>query len=144
MRAPLPAKSFKRGHEATYGGVKQLRTIEGSVAVAQDGTRIDVKHLKAVNENSTDVTARFGNKENSVKVAKQKRDVEVVIALTIAYMAGKERVNLETLRKVLKAQMRTATETLEVVLRQTKLSLGDALRLGPAIKITDGRWVTLA
>jgi hypothetical protein len=142
MRAPMPNKSFKRGTEATYGGVKQLRDIEGSVAIAQDGSRIDVKHLKAVDENSTDVTARFGNKENSVRVAKQKKDVEVIVALTLAYMNGKERVNLETLRKFLKAQLRTATVNLEGILRKTKLTLGDALRLGTGIKITDGRWVS--
>jgi len=76
MREPLPAagESFKRGHEAAYREVKQLRRIEGSVAVAQDGTRIDVKHLKAVSGNSTDVTARFGNKDNSVTVASLKRN----------------------------------------------------------------------
>jgi len=142
MRAPLPNKSFKRGTEATYGGVKQLRDIEGSVAIAQDGSRIDVKHLKAIDEDSTDVTARFGNKENSVRVAKQKKEVEVIVALTLAYMAGKGRVNLETLRKFLKDQLRTATVNLEGILRKTKLTLGDALRLSTNIVITDGRWVT--
>ena len=142
MRAPMPNKSFKRGTDATYGSVKQLRDIEGSVAIAQDGSRIDVKHLKAIDEDSTDVTARFGNKENSVRVAKQKKEVEVIVALTLAYMAGKGRVNLETLRKFLKDQLRTATVNLEGILRKTKLTLGDALRLSTNIVITDGRWVT--
>ena len=75
-------------------------------------------------------------------MAKQKKDVEVIIALTLAYMAGKGRVNLETLRKFLKDQLRTATVNLEGILRKTKLSLGDALRLGTGIVITDGSWVT--
>ena len=144
VRAPEAGKSFKRGTEATYGKVKQLQDIEGSTAIAQDGVRIDVKHLKAVNENSTDVTARFGNKENSVRVAKQIKAVEVIVALSLAYMAGKERVNLETLRKFLKDQLRTATVNLEGILRKTKLSLGDALRLDTEIKITNGRWVSAA
>jgi hypothetical protein len=144
MRAPLSTKSFKRGTDATYGGIKQLRDIEGSEAIAQDGTRIDVKHLKAIPENSTEVTARFGKKENSVKVAKQKRDVDAITALTLAYIAGKERVNLETLRKHLKDQLRTATVTFDGILRKTKLSLGDALRLSPGIVVTNGRWVSEA
>jgi len=75
-------------------------------------------------------------------VIKQIKDVEVAVALALAYMAGKERVNLETLRKFLKAQLRTAIVNLEGILRKTKLSLGDALRLGTEIKITDGRWVS--
>ena len=70
-----------------------MRTTEGSVAVAQDGTRIDVKHLKAANENSTEVTARFGNKDNSVKVATQKKQVEVLIALTLAFFGQPRRAS---------------------------------------------------
>jgi len=88
MRAPLADKSFKKGTQATYGKVKQLRDIEGSVAIAQDGSRIDVKHLKPVDENSTDGTERLG-KGNSVKVAKQMKEVEIIVALTLAYIAEK-------------------------------------------------------
>jgi hypothetical protein len=144
MRTPMPGKSFKRGHEPTYGAVKQLRAIEGSVAVAQDGTRIDVKHLKAVNEDSTDVTARFGVKENSVKVATQKRHLEVIAALTIAFLAGKERVSLKALSTFLKAQLRTATEKLDRILGKVKLSLVNALRLFPSLEIVDSRYVKAA
>ncbi len=143
LRAPMPNKSYKRGTDATYGDVKQLQAIEGSVAITQDGSRIDVKHLKPVNENSTDVTARFGNKENSVRVAKQKKDVEVLVALTIAHLAGKERVSLEVLRMFLKASLRTATVNLEGILRKAKLGLGEALRLSKEIVVTDGRWISL-
>jgi hypothetical protein len=142
MRAPVNTKLFKKGTEATYGKVKQLREFDGSVAVAQDGTRIDVKHLKAVNENSTDVTARFGQ-GTSVKVAKQIKDSEVIVALTLAYIAGQERVNLETLRKFLKDRLRRATVNLEGILRKTKLTLAQTLRLGTNIKVTDSRWVSL-
>jgi hypothetical protein len=144
MRAPLPAKSFKRGHEATYGSIKQLDRIEGSVAVAQDGTRIDVKHLKPVHEDSSEATARFGHKDNSVKVEKQRKDVQVLIALTLAFLQGKERASLSAISAFLKGQLRSSTETFERVLRKVKLTLVNALRLAPGLEITDGRWVKLA
>jgi hypothetical protein len=103
MRAPLPGKSFKRGHEETYSGIKQLHSINGSVALAQDGTRIDVKHLKPVSEISSEVTARFGLKANSLKAANQRKDVEVLVALTLAFSVGKERASLAALTTCLKA-----------------------------------------
>jgi len=68
----------------------------------------------------------------------------IVPALTKAFLAGKERVSLAALSKFLKGQLRTATETFEVVLRKAKLPLVDALRLSPGITITQGSWVQVA
>ena len=145
MRAPLPeaSKDFKRGHVATYGNVKQLTEINGSVATAQDGTHIDVKHLKAVDADSSNVTARFTTKDNSVKVAKQKREVEVLTALTLAYLARWERVSLSNLSKFLKEQLRHATVKFDGVLKKAGLTLANALRLSPAIEVVGGNWVQL-
>mgnify|MGYP000606486524 FL=1 len=64
FRAPaegLDRKTFKRGTDPSFGEKKTLQAIEGSTAVATDGTRIDIKHLQAVQGESTEVTARLGS-----------------------------------------------------------------------------------
>jgi len=145
MRAPLQGKTFKRGHEASYRPKKALADFEGIEAIAEDGTRIDVKHLKPVNSESTDVTVRFGDKTNSVKKNKQRRQAEVLIALTLAHLEGKERVSLKALSIFLKAQLRPATENFETILRKVKLKLMVVLRLFPALEVSvDSRYVKVA
>ena len=43
---------FRRGFEAKYDKVEQLREIKGSTVVATDGSTVDIKLIKAVPSNS--------------------------------------------------------------------------------------------
>ena len=51
FRKPLPGvvkNKFRRGYEAKYGKVEQLREIKGSNVVATDGSQVDIKLVKAI------------------------------------------------------------------------------------------------
>ena len=129
MRAPVAGKTFKRGHEESYGPKKTLVDFE--------------VHLKAVNCESTDVTARFVDKNKTVKKNKQRRQAEAILALTTAHLAGREQVSLNALATFLKTQLRPATETFEMILWKTKLKLVGVLRLFPSLEVEHGRYVKL-
>jgi hypothetical protein len=145
MRTPTAGKSFKRGHEASYKDKGTIDHFEGSEAVQADGARIDVKHLKAVDLNSTEVVPRFGLKSNSVKINNQRRDSAEIYALSLEFLAGKERDSLINLARFLKERLRLATDTLAQIFRKTKLSLIDTLRLNPRFEVEENnRWVRRA
>ena len=51
FRKPLPGvvkNKFRRGFEAKYGSVEQLREIKGSTVVATDGSTVNIKLVKAI------------------------------------------------------------------------------------------------
>ena len=55
FRKPLPGvvkNKFRRGFEAKYDKVEQLREIQGSIVTATDGTQIDIKLVKAIPSSS--------------------------------------------------------------------------------------------
>ena len=55
FRKPLPGavkKTLRRGYQAKYGSVDQLREINGSTVVATDGSTVDIKLIKAVPSSS--------------------------------------------------------------------------------------------
>jgi len=140
-RAPaegLERKTFKRGNDASYGEKKQLDRIEGSVAIATDGTRIDVKHLKAVDAQSTDVTARLGGMTNARSTIKKREDAEPIRALTRAFLRGKEDDTLNKLAFHLKQRLRAATLTYQQILDKTKIKLVAILRLFPDLFEVEG------
>jgi hypothetical protein len=147
FRAPLEGlerKTFKRGNDASYGAVKRLEAIEGSTAVATDGTRVDVKHLKAVQEESTESTARFGDQSETQTTVKKRRDAETLRAMSVAFLAGKERDSIQKLAAHLKTRLRAATLTFQQNLDKIKLrNLAAVLRLFPAVFELEGQWVKL-
>ena len=55
FRKPLAGvvkNKFRRGYQAKYDKVEQLREIKGSTVVATDGSTVDIKLIKAVPSNS--------------------------------------------------------------------------------------------
>jgi hypothetical protein len=141
FRAPaegLERKTFKRGNDASYGEKKTLHSFEGSVAVATDGTRIDVKHLKPVHEESTEVTARLGGQSNARSTVKKREEVEPIRALTRAFLAGKEDDTLNKVAFHLKNRLRAASLTYDQILSKTKLKLVAILRLFPDLFEVEG------
>jgi hypothetical protein len=145
FRAPaegLDRKTFKRGNDASYGPIKQLELIEGSVAIATDGTRSDVKFLKPVPGDSTEVTARLGDQSDTQTTNKKRRDAEVLRALSVAYLVGKERASMAKLATHLKERLRAATLTFQQNLDKIKVrNLAAVLRLFPALFELEGQWV---
>jgi hypothetical protein len=147
FRAPLEGlerKTFKRGNDASYGAVKRLESIEGSTAIATDGSRSDVKHLRAVQEESTEVTARLGDQSETQTTMKKRRDAETLRAMSVAYLTGKERDSIQKLATHLKTRLRAATLTFQQNLDKIKLrNLAAVLRLFPALFELEGQWVKL-
>jgi len=147
FRAPaegLERKTFKRGNDATYGAKKELDHIEGSTAVATDGTRIDVKHLKPVDPESTGAVARLGDMSEAKSTVKRRADAQPIRALTRAFLRHKERESLNALAAHLKYRLRAATLTYEQILAKTKLKLVGVLRLYPTVfEVDQGRYVKL-
>jgi len=147
FRAPaegLDRKTFKRGTDPSFGEKKTLQAIEGSTAVATDGTRIDVKHLKAVQGESTEVTARLGSMADAKSTVKKRGIAAPIRDAARAYIRTRENTSIQALAFHLKARLRTATQTYQQILDKTKSpSLAVLLRLFPAVFELEGQWVTL-
>lgn len=147
FRAPaegLDRKTFKRGNDPSYGPIKQLELIEGSVAIATDGTRTDVKFLKPVPSESTEVTARLGDQSDTQTTNKKRRDAEVLRAMSAAYLANRPRASIQALATHLKERLRAATLTFQQNLDKVKVrNLAAVLRLFPALFELEGQWVKL-
>ena len=147
FRAPaqgLDRKTFKRGTDPSFGEKKTLQGIEGSTAVATDGTRIDIKHLQSVQGDSTEATARLGDSADT-KTTKQKREIAAPLRdAARAYINSRENTSIQALAFYLKRQMRAATMTFKQIIDKTKVrNLAALLRLFPAVFEIEGQWVTL-
>jgi hypothetical protein len=106
---------------------------------------VDVKHLKPVQDESTEVTARLGDQSETQTTNKKRRDAEVLRAMSAAFLAGKERESIQKLATHLKTRLRAATLTFQQNLDKIKLrNLAAVLRLFPALFELEGQWVKLA
>ncbi len=147
FRAPaegLERKTFKRGNDPFYGPIKRLEAIEGSTAIATDGSRSDVKHLQPVHSESSEVTARLGDQSETQTTMKKRRDAETLRAMSVAYLRGKERDSIQKLATHLKGRLRSASLTFQQNLDKIKLrNLAAVLRLFPAVFELEGQWVNL-
>jgi hypothetical protein len=147
FRAPaegLGRKTFKRGTDPSYGEKKTLQAIEGSTAVATDGTRVDVKYLQAVQGESTEVTARLGNLGETKSTAKKREIAGPLRDAARAYIRSRENTSIQALAFYLKRELRAATLTFQQIIDKTKVrNLAALLRLFPAVFEIEGQWVTV-
>ncbi len=105
---------------------------------------MDVKHLKPVHSQSTEVTARLGHQSDTQTTIKKRRDAETLRAMSVAYLTGKDRDSIQKLATHLKTRLRAATLTFQQNLDKIKLrNLAAVLRLFPAVFELEGQWVKL-
>ena len=87
---PLPGvvkNKFKRGYEAKYDKVEQLREIKGSTVVATDGSQVDIKLVKAIPATSgqpPDIS------EENQRVTKKRDKLYDMMEITQEFIQGRE------------------------------------------------------
>ena len=143
FRKPLPGvvkNKFRRGYEAKYDKVEQVREIKGSTVVATDGSTVDIKLVKAVPSTS-------GQPEDISEAnqrQKKKRDNLYDMMEIIQEFIGGREVSLRSLATHLARQrfdLNGQQKTYKELLRSQSLlgfgALADAIRLFPEmLKLT--------
>ena len=134
FRAPRQeaVRKFKRGYQATYSDAKKLNRIEGSEAIADDGTRIDVKFLKPVAEDTSEAEPRrMGGNAGEDK----KREILRPIADELyAELETRDIWSMVAAATYLKQRLRFASEKYDQLLKKARVSrLADVIRLFPEL-----------
>ena len=133
-------KTFRRGYQAKYGSVEQLREINGSTVVATDGSTVDIKLIKAVPSSSgqpPDIS------EDNQRLQK-KRDKLYDMMEIIQEFVGAREISLRSLATHLAGQkfdLDGQQQTYKELLKSQSLlgfgALADAIRLFPRmLKLT--------
>ena len=143
FRKPLPGvvkNKFRRGCEAKYDKVEQLREIKGSTVVATDGSTVDIKLVKAIPSSSgqpPDISEENQRTE-------RKREALYEMVEHIAEFIQNREVSLRSIathlarqRYDLKGQQKTYKELLRSQSLRGFGALADSIRLFPEmLKLT--------
>ena len=134
FRAPLPGSTqkFKRGYQATYGGVTKVKELQGSTVIGENGIAIDIKRVLPVPEESSTAVGKLGEVNTTLQM--KKREVtENVMRVLYDYLDGKEQVSLVAAAKHLRSRIQDYDKTLD----KAKVQLVDIVRLYPEfLKLT--------
>ena len=140
---------FRRGFEAKYDKVQQVRDIKGSTVTATDGSQVDIKLVKAIRSSS-------GQPENIVdenQRQQKKRDKLYDMAEVVSEFIQGRTVSLRALAQHLSRQRFDLDDrqvTYKELLRSQSLlgfgALADAIRLFPEMLqlVRDGFYVKRA
>jgi hypothetical protein len=143
FRRPLPGvvkNAFRRGYEAKYANVEQVREIKGSNVVSADGSQVDIKLVKAIPATSgqpPDIS------EENQRVARKRDKLYDMMEAIQEFIGGRE-VSLRSLAAHLARQrfdLDGQQKTYKELLRSQSLlgfgALADAIRLFPQmLKLT--------
>ena len=137
FRKPLPGVTkdkFRRTDEAKYDKVQQVRDIQGSIVTATDGSKVDIKLVKAVPSNSgqpPDIS------ELNQRVQRKREKLYDMAESISEFIQGRE-VSLRALAQHLARQrfdLDGAQKTYKELLRSQGFlgfgALADAIRLFP-------------
>ena len=152
FRKPLPGVTkdrFRRGYEAKYDKVQQVRDIKGSTVTATDGTQVDIKLIKPVPSSSGQPPVI--SEEN--QRVQRKRDKLYDMMETIQEFIQGRTVSLRALAQHLGRQrfdLNGQQKTYKELLRSQSLlgygALSSAIRLFPEMLqlVRDGYYVKRA
>ena len=117
----------KRGHQATYGEVRQVREIKGSTVTDTTGRHIDVKRVKPVPPGTSEAVGRFGE-HNDRLTAQKKQEARPIIEQLLEILDERgPRVSLASAGY----EMRQRVEVYSGILERTHSKLIDIIRLAP-------------
>ena len=133
FRAPLPGstKKFKRGFQATYGAATNVKDIQGSQVIGENGVVIDMIRVLPVAQESTSAVGCFG--ENRALENKKRDQTEGIMRALYDYIDVRQSVSLVAAAK----RLRPRIPDYDQVLRRVSVQLVDIVRLFPEyIKLT--------
>ncbi len=128
FRAPLPESTskFKRGFQATYGDVKQVANVRGSTVTDTEGKSHNLKQLKIVPAAST---AALPAAVSTAGPAKKRRLGAPILDALAQVLQGEEQVSLTRASGLMRAQLTADGQSYNEILKSTKASLIDLIRL---------------
>ena len=128
FRVPLPdsTSKFKRGFQATYGDVKQMADVRGSTVTDTDGGKHNIKQLKIVPVSSS---AAIPAPVNNALPAKKKRLGTPILDALAQVLEGEEKISLTKASGLMRLQMTANGQNYNEILKTTKASLIDLIRL---------------
>jgi len=127
-REPLPGnRVFKRGHQATYGEVRQVGQIQGSTVTDTTGRQIDIKRVKVVLQDTTEAFGRFGEHNDRLMAQKKQEARPIISELEQMLDERGPRVSLASAGY----EMRQRIADYDDILEKTHMKLIDIIRLVP-------------
>ncbi len=125
---PLPASTstFTRGFQATYGDVKQVANVRGSTVTDTEGKSHNLKQLKIVPAAST---AALPAAVSNAGPAKKRRLGAPILNALAQVLQGEEQVSLTRASGLMRAQLTADGQSYNEILKSTKASLIDLIRL---------------
>ncbi len=128
FRAPLPdsTSKFKRGFQATYGDVKQVASVRGSTVTDTEGKSHNLKQLKIVPATSS---AALPAAVSTAGPAKKRRLGTPILDALAQVLQGEEQVSLTKASGLMRAQLTADGQSYNDILKSTKASLIDLIRL---------------
>jgi hypothetical protein len=135
FRAPLQGstKKFKRGFQATYGEVQRPQSVRGGIVTATDGTRHSLKQIRTVPVDSSRVNPSFGT-DTAGPARKRARGASIVEVLAELLQGG--RLSLTKAAQLLRARLKDAGSDYDLVLKATRASLVELIRLDDRFELT--------
>ena len=135
FRAPLPGstKKFKRGFQATYGEVRRPQSVRGGIVTATDGTRHSLKQIRTVPVDSSRVNPSFGA-DTAGPARKRARGASIVDVLAELLQGG--RLSLTKAAQLLRARLKDAGSDYDLVLKATRASLVELIRLDDRFELS--------
>ena len=135
FRTPLPGstKTFKRGFQATYGDVQRPRDVRGGIVTATDGSRHQLKQIRTVPADSSRVTPSFGT-DTAGPARKRAKGGSILDVLAELLQDG--RVSLTKVAQLLRARFSEEGKDYDLVLKATRASLVELIRLDDRFELT--------
>ena len=128
FRAPLGGfGKFQGSFQPTYGEVKQLTEIKGSVVEGVHGGKHDmqhdIQHVLPVDKESSTATARFAL--GSARVERKREKVQGIFLALYGWLGGPEQKRMVSAAE----HLRRVTQDYNQILRDTNMRLADVVRL---------------
>ncbi len=120
--APRNSRVF----QATYGDVKQLASVRGSTVTDTDGGKHNIKQLKIVPATSS---AAIPAATSTAGPAKKKRLGAPILNALAQVLEGEEKISLTKASGLMRTQMTANGQDYNELLKATKASLIDLIRL---------------
>jgi hypothetical protein len=135
FRAPLPGSTnkFKRSFQATYGDVLRPRNVRGGIVTATDGSRHSLKQIRTVPVDSSRVNPSFGA-DTAGPARKRAKGAPILDVLAGLLQGG--RISLTKAAQLLRARFSEDGRDYDLVLKATRASLVELIRLDDRFQLT--------
>jgi len=109
--------------------VQRVRSVQGGMVTATDGTKHSLKQIRVVPADSSAADASFG--ENTAGPARKKQRGALILQALEDVLQGEDRVALSKAAQLMRARLRDDGQDYDQLLKAAHAKLIDLIRLAP-------------